>query len=469
MTSSRQGNDSGTGLRAGFLPLYLDLYDDFNAKLRDDFAGFIKTVMDHIRGLGVEIVPAGIITKPEDIKKAAGEFTAREVDLVITLHLSYSPSLLVADTLAALGLPILVLDTTMGPEFDQEDKTYLMMNHGIHGVMDLTSVLMAKGVSYYVVAGHVSDPGFTDRARAFLEGIRMARALKNQTIGITGSPFAGMGDFAVDFDEIGRDLGTKVHELDVSAIAGAAKDLSESRVAELVEKDREELDLSKVSAEAHEASVRTYLAIRDIGEKAGLSGYTMNFQHIGEEMAVPFYACTRLMSEGIGYGGEGDVLTATLGRPLNASGRRAMFNEMFCADWKNGSILMSHMGETDLRFCKRGEKPRGETRPAMGNPHESMVFHFPKEPMKVTIYTIASDADTKYRLITFPAEIIDSPVYPNIQGPHFMLKPPLPVAEFLERYAECGGGHHLYVAEGDLLREAKVMAQTLGWSYNEAT
>ena len=453
------------GLRALLLPLYLDLYDEIDPDLRDRFRGFIDRVSELLGNLQVDFVTADIITAEAQLQRAMESLRGKEPDLLITLHLSYSPSLLVSETLAALSIPILILDTTTSATFDGDDDSYLMMNHGIHGVMDLTSVLKARGVDYHVVAGHLSDPAFAEKLRAYLDGCTVAMRFRNQTIGITGTPFAGMGDFAVDFAELERDYGIRVVEIGVEELAAAGRAIPGERVRDGMEEDAKSFDMGDAPVAAHEEAVRTYLALADAVRLQGLSGYTMNFQHIDDRIAVPFYACSRLMGEGIGYAGEGDVLTASFGGALASLDRRVMFNEMFCADWQRDTVLMAHMGETDLRFCKPGERPRAETRPAIGNPRDSVIFHFPKEPMPVTVMNVAKDGDSRFRLIVFSADIVDAPVYVSVQAPHFLMKPPLPIAEFLERYAEAGGGHHLYIAEGDLIRQTRIAASSLGWAY----
>ena len=43
--------------------------------------------------------------------------------------------------------------------------------------------------------------------------------------------------------------------------------------------------------------------------------------------------------------GEGDVITAGLVGALLSANPCVTFSEMFCPDWKNGSVFMSHMGE----------------------------------------------------------------------------------------------------------------------------
>ena len=63
---------------------------------------------------------------------------------------------------------------------------------------------------------------------------------------------------------------------------------------------------------------------------------------------MPFLEISRLMERGIGYAGEGDVLTAALVGALMKVYAETTFTEMFCPDWKGNSIMLSHMGEINV-------------------------------------------------------------------------------------------------------------------------
>ena len=49
---------------------------------------------------------------------------------------------------------------------------------------------------------------------------------------------------------------------------------------------------------------------------------------------MPFLEIEKQMVRGIGYAGEGDVLTAALSAALASGFEETSFTEMFCPDWK---------------------------------------------------------------------------------------------------------------------------------------
>ena len=72
---------------------------------------------------------------------------------------------------------------------------------------------------------------------------------------------------------------------------------------------------------------------------------------------MPFLEISKAMSRGIGYAGEGDLLTAALVGALLAAWPRTTFTEIFCADWKGGSTSSSW--ETDAAERFDTQRPRG--------------------------------------------------------------------------------------------------------------
>ena len=457
-------------LRIGLLPLYLALYDEHRPDLRSSVERFrdrvLKTLSEIAPARQIELIDVPIATKRGDIDVASRRFSDARVELLLTLHLAYSPSLLAADLLANVGVPILVLDTTPSAVFDLDNDAYMIENHGVHGVMDLTSVLRSKGVQFSVCAGHIDDPCYVDRLTAEIEGALMAKRFKNQKIGVTGAPFVGMGDFAVRTDSLLREFGIQTAMLSPELIVATAGEITDEDVIRTVSDDASMYDVSRIGDAVHKSIVRNYLAIKKLCGEYGLSGYTMNFEHTGPSLPPPFYAVSRLMVDGIGYAGESDVMTACLGRVLGSVSGRSMFSEVFCVDWTGDEIMFSHMGEINPAFAGAA-KPQIVEKLALGHEHASAYFRFAIEPMRVTLVNVGVTDGLPTRIVGATLDLLDHAPAPGVDAPHFFAKPSMPVREFLEAYGRLGGGHHVYLVEGDLRPQLGIMCSRLGLCYEE--
>ena len=98
-------------------------------------------------------------------KRLISAFEEEKCDCIVTWHAAYSPSLESIDALAGTDLPIVVLDTTETYDFfHSTDPDAINLNHGIHGVMDMTNMLLRRGKAYAIAAGHFPQSDVIEKA-----------------------------------------------------------------------------------------------------------------------------------------------------------------------------------------------------------------------------------------------------------------------------------------------------------------
>ena len=88
-------------LKAGLLPMYLELYDRVLPGIRIKMEEFYQTVAEEFAKRGVEVDGVPVCRVASEFRSAIGRFESNGVDAIITLHLAYSPSLESADALPA--------------------------------------------------------------------------------------------------------------------------------------------------------------------------------------------------------------------------------------------------------------------------------------------------------------------------------------------------------------------------------
>jgi L-arabinose isomerase len=141
--------------KIGLLPLYLALYDSSAPKLRRQMEAFVSKIALEFKKRDTDVVKGPIACVAREFKSDVALFEKKEVDAIVTLHLTYSPSLESAGVLAQTRLPVLVLDTTPDYDFKPGQSTdRLMSNHGIHGVQDLCNLLKRNNQEFQIEAGH---------------------------------------------------------------------------------------------------------------------------------------------------------------------------------------------------------------------------------------------------------------------------------------------------------------------------
>ena len=141
-------------MKIGLLPFYIALYDESNPELRYRLERFYDCIAKKIEDNGIEVIRTQDFCRLKlEFEQAILNFEQENADAIVTIHMAYSPSLESIEALTNTTLPIIVLDTTETLEFTSKQKDEeVMYNHGIHGVMDMCSMLKRRQKSYAIAA-----------------------------------------------------------------------------------------------------------------------------------------------------------------------------------------------------------------------------------------------------------------------------------------------------------------------------
>lgn len=452
--------------KVGFLPLYLKLYDDVLPEMREKIDQYSETIQHALKEHGLKLIAAPVCREADEFEKAAALFD--DACAVVTLHLAYSPSLESADALAAIGKPLIMLDTTPDHSFNQSVKGEdILYNHGIHGVQDLCSVLKRRGVPYFVEAGHWKHSNVLERVTQLCKAAYAAAAMKTGKVGLIGTSFKGMGDFYITADELAETIGTRVVTFDFNERAELASSITRDDVEAEMADDLARFETGSYDKKAHMRTVRTNLLVRKWVEKNELNAYSMNFAYFERARgfeSVPFIEACKSMARGIGYAGEGDVLTAALCGALLQFAPESSFTEMFCPDWKGNSIFLSHMGEMNPVAAK-GKMKLTTKEYTFSDVDAPMMAYGCFKAGQAVLVNLAQTLPGKFTLILSNVEVLDvdgdDGLKESIRG---WIRPELPVSDFLEKYSMAGGTHHLMMVYGDALKSLTAFGQMMGFS-----
>ncbi len=442
--------------RIGLLPFYLKLYDDLMPECRAGFDAFIRRIADGVGARGIAVSAGPVCRVTDEFEVAIKAFEAEGVDAVVTLHLAYSPSLESVDVFCKSTLPLILLDTTMDDSFGRDVKAdRIMYNHGVHGVMDFACMLRRRGRSFEIVAGHDSDPRLLDRAASLVRAAVAAREMRGTRALRVSPAFKGMGDFTVEETVLRERFGLEIHEVGLDVFDRAVETVTDAAVDEELAEDCARFECEPENP-AHRRAVRIGLGLRRLLEEGGYGAMSVNFQAFDgtdrPACTMPFLEIAKAMGRGIGYGGEGDVLTAALVGALARAFGAVTFTEIFCADWAGDTVFLSHMGEISPTVA--GDKPRVFSKPffVKGVP-DVTVLTCAVKPGPAVFVNLAPGPDDTFSLIVAPVEVLaeEDTLDPAMRNTvRTWIRPQRPVAEFLEAYSRAGGTHHSALVLGDV-------------------
>lgn len=454
--------------KIGLLPLYLQLYDKAAPARRQEFAPFLAEIAQTFEDHGISVAQSGICCVASEFRQATEQFEHASVDLIVGVHLAYSPSLEAADALCNTKIPLLLLDTTMDYDFGPEvDPNRIFFDHGIHGVQDLASVLRRRQRPFQIVAGHLSTPGLAQRAVGIAKAAHAAKRMLGSRVLRVGESFRGMGDFAVDESVLQAAFGITLDTIGIDELSNEVLQVLPGEVAVELDLDRGRFAV-EANPETHERSVRVGLGLRRLLERGGYSAFSMNFLVFDRPDrpadCVPFLEASKAMARGLGYAGEGDVLTACLVGALSAGFGSTTFCEIFCPDWKGGALFLSHMGEVNPDIAAGTPRliemdfPYTEAKnPAI----PACAFR----PGAATLVNLAPGPKDSFGLVVSELDVLGDATHPGmLNSIRAWIRPACPLGTFLEAYSQAGGTHHSALVYGKQAEALKAFAAFAGIS-----
>ena len=452
--------------KVGLLPLYIELYDEVLPSAREVLEPFLKTVSEKMGQEGLAVTTAPVCRIASEFQEAVDNLEDQDIDAIVTLHLAYSPSLESADALCSTDLPLIILDTTMDFDFGRDvSSDRILYNHGIHGVQDMASVLRRRERPFEIAAGHFENSEVVSRVASIVRAAYAARCLTGMNVLRIGESFKGMGDFAVENELLGERFDITVTQISPDDLSESVEAVTSEEVENemVLDKGRFEVDLSE---QVHSRSVRIGLGLRRYLEEGGYGAFSMSFLDFnskeGVVNTVPFLEASKAMGRGIGYAGEGDVLTASLVGALCCGFGKATFTEIFCPDWKGGSLFLSHMGETNPDIG--AEKPLLFEKPyRFSNAENPAVVACAPAPGEGVLVNLAPGPDGSFSLIVVPVEILEDSDREDLrQTIRGWIRPSMELDQFLEVYSTLGGTHHSALVLGDVTEALAGFASFVG-------
>lgn len=461
--------------RIGILALTLELYEQLAPGVRAGREEWVRrAILPRLQGIaGVEFDRA--VFRAEDIAEVVSGYERMGVDAVLVLCLTYSPSQLALPALCRTRLPIVIWNTQ---ELFAVDAGFgsgpMIDNHGVHGTQDLSNALLRSGVPFEYITSHPEDPGTLKPLGDFFSAASAVAGLRRARLGLMGYPFPGMGDFAVDTTHLAATLGCLWTSLSVEEYIDRAAAAPDASVQQLTAEYREHYDVAEEILEEDLAdTARAEWAMRSIATDRRLDAITYQFMSFGEDsrtVTLPFVAASRMMADGIGFGGEGDLVGAAGTWLLGRLQPPATFSEMFTIDFAGNGLFMSHMGEANVAMARRDRRVPlvARPKPITRTRGRQLALVTCLEPGPATLCALTLGPNQRWRLIAGRVDIEDFGPLPDMPVPHSKFVPLHgDVRDWLTAYAKAGGPHHNALCFGDATARIRAAAKLLGADYIE--
>lgn len=458
-------------IKVGILPGLADLYNRlFSQEVLAELETFIGSIPNAIGAERIEFEVGVLSSTEEQMKTEMARLTAKGVDLIVIVLAPYCPSGAVVPAVMGSRIPVLLWPAQTIYELipGELNGSQVRLSHGVHAVQDIANVLRRYGKTFGILHGHHLEDGFRGIFEEWAKAARIYTAFVTSNPVQIGGHFENMLDLQIADSQFIADCGIKMTAYDLSQLEKAIKQADSTEIKTLVKKYKDEFAIaSDVTDEMLEATARGECAVRALMEKVNSQACGINFQtlcntlSIGDAMHVP---ASRLMTEGKGYAGEGDWVTAAFVYAMQSALGTASFSEIFSVDYKNGRVLLNHWGEANLAMA---EGKARIIKSAFNDRHKTdfCAVDMQFSPGPATLINLNTDPQSKGQLISLYGNVLED-YLSNINGPRALFKPDCSdIHSVLDEYAYNGGSHHLVIVKGCAADVMKKLAILTGWSY----
>jgi len=444
------------GREIWFLTGSQDLYGQDTLRQVAEQSQAVARALDDATAVPVRVVWKPVLKDSDAIRRMALEANAADACLgVIAWMHTFSPAKMWIAGLDALRTPLLHLHTQANVELPWAtiDMDFMNLNQAAHGDREFGYIQTRLGVPRKTVVGHVSNPVVAERIGTWARAAAGWAATHELKLARFGDNMRNVAVTEGDKTEAELRFGVSVNTWGVNDLVAAVDDVADSSVGALVAEYEDLYDVApelRKGAERHDSlryGARQELGLLALLRSLGATAFTTNFEDLGALRQLPGLAVQRLMSQGYGFGAEGDWKTALLVRAAKVMGEGLPGGASLMEDYTYHlvpgaeKILGAHM----LEICPSltTARPSLEIHPlGIGGKEDPVRLVFDTDAGPGVVVAL-SDLRDRFRLT---ANVVDI-VPPDADLPHLPVaravwKPRPDFSTSAEAWLTAGGAHH---------------------------
>jgi len=432
-----------------------DLYGPETLKKVAEHAGTIVRALAASPEIPVKVVCKPVMTNGQALHQICQEANSSRscVGLIAWMH-TFSPARMWIAGLRSLTKPLAHLHTQFSEELPWStiDMDFMNLNQSAHGDREFGFIGARMRLRRKIIVGFWQDARIQGELGSWIRAACAWHDAQHLKIARFGD---NMRKVAVtEGNKVNAEikLGYAVNGYGVGDLVDRVEQVTEAEINHLTA----EYDDAYVVVEALQErgsrrqslrdAARIEVGLRHFLEETGSHAFTDTFEDLHGLAQLPGIAVQRLMSDGYGFGAEGDWKTAALVRAMKVMSRGRKGGTSFMEDYTyhlpgGGQVLGAHM----LEVCPSitDEKPSAEIHPlSIGGKADPVRLVFTASPGKAVNASVV-DMGNRFRLIVNQVTLIEPehplPKLPVARGV-WIPEPNLKVAA--TAWISAGGAHH---------------------------
>ena len=406
--------------------------------------------------LPVKVVFKPVVTTPDAITALCREAnnTQNCIGLITWMH-TFSPAKMWIAGLSILSKPFVHLHTQYNRDlpWSEIDMDFMNLNQSAHGDREFGFIGSRMRLNRKIIVGFWQDEDVLSDLSTWMRAAAAWHDAQGARVARFGDNMREVAVTEGDKVEAQIRLGYAVNGYGIGDLVKVVQAVSEAEIDRLVaEYDdtytiAEELRSRGSLRPSLREAARIELGMRHFLESGGFKAFTTTFEDLSGLAQLPGLAVQRLMSDGYGFGAEGDWKTAALVRLMKVMGAGLKGGTSFMEDYtydldkENPKVLGAHMLEVCASIA--GPKPSLEIHPlSIGGKDDParLVFTVPTGP---AVNATLLDLGSRFRMLVNEVDVIQ-PEKPLSKLPVasavWVPRPNLKIAA--GAWIMAGGAHH---------------------------
>jgi len=361
---------------------------------------------------------------------------------------TFSPAKMWIQGLGVLNKPFAHLHTQFNRDipWDSIDMDFMNLNQSAHGDREFGFICSRMRLNRKVIVGHWQNEKVQAQVGVWARAAVGVHESKNLKICRFGDNMRHVAVTEGDKVEAQKILGWQINAHGVGDLVASMETVSEAEVDALMDVYADEYQLEDKSSENVRYQAKIEVGMKKFLDKHGYKAFTTNFENLHGLKQLPGLACQHLMSQGYGFGAEGDWKQSALVRIMKVmstgmkGGCSFMEDYTYHLDPAQPAILSAHMLEICPSIAE--SKPTIEVHPlGIGGKDAParLVFNVPEgDGVNATLV----DMGGRMRMIVNPVKCIKPQPLPKLPVARALWVPMPNLEVGAAAWILSGGAHH---------------------------
>ncbi|MBR6521396.1 MAG: L-arabinose isomerase [Oscillospiraceae bacterium] len=371
---------------------------------------------------------------------------------IITWCHTFSPSKMWINGLVNLQKPYCHFATQYNLEIpnDEIDMDFMNLNQAAHGDREHGFIAARLRTPRKIIAGYWKDAAVHERLGRWMKSAVGAAVSKTMKVMRFGDNMREVAVTEGDKVYAQAKLGWQVNTWATGDLVAEMNAVTEAEIDALMEEYTSKYDIATDNVDAIRYQAREEIAMKKMMDREGCMAFANTFQDLYGMEQLPGLASQHLMSQGYGYGGEGDWKVSAMTAIMKAMGEGGNGASAFMEDYTYHLVagseysLGAHMLEVCPSLAAPSARPRIETHHlgiGMNEKDPARLVFEGKEGNAIVVSLI--DMGGRLRLICQDI-ICVKPIMemPNLPVARVMWKALPNLTEGVECWITAGGAHH---------------------------